>query len=403
MPWWDNIWRGSPRDRFAQQLMAELARAGDTRMVEYDPAEFRLIFRDASGEQGVLNLGNLFAEFTAANKSDRSRCMKTMVRAALSHMKPMPDEFDEAAYDLRPRLWTRSTFEHLRYQNILNDELGVDWPLEDVGEHLQLSLVYDLPESVRSISMVDLNRWDKSYWEARERAVENLAEVEVVYARLGDALYVTDTGDTYDGTRLIMLDFIRQLEVPGRPLAMVPNRDTLIVTGTESIEGQEQMLAIAAMEMQQKPRPMTGVPLVLAADDQWEDYRVSEDHPLKPEYDQLRMGWLGAEYEQQREMLVRINEKRAEDVFVASYSLLEKDGQRYSYCVWGGEYISWLPETDLVALMESEHSQPRLVRFSELQQRCPDLLRELEYYPRRFEVVEFPDPEVVESLQDFGG
>ncbi len=401
MPWWDNILGGNPRDRFAQQLMSELARAGDTRLAEYDPAEFRLVFRDSSGEQGVLNLSNLFAEYTAANKSDRPRCMKAMVRAALSHMKPMPDVFDEAAYDLRPRLWTRSTFEHLRYQSILNDEAGLDWPLEDVGEHLQLSLVYDLPESVRSISMEDLNRWEKTYWEARERAVENLAEVEVVYARLGDDLYVTDTGDTYDGTRLIMLDFIRELEVPGRPLAMVPNRDTLIVTGTESIEGQEQMLAIAAMEMQHKPRPMVGSPLILAADNQWEDYQVPDVHPLSADYHELRMAWLGAEYEQQREMLARINEKQRNDIFVASYSMLEKDGRRFSYCVWGGEYISWLPETDLVALMETEQSQPRLVRFAELKERCPHLLRELEYYPRRFEVVDFPQTGVRESLRDF--
>ena len=61
------------------------------------------------------------------------------------------------------------------------------------------------------------------------------------------------TGDCYDASRLLLLDTIRQFRVKGDYIAMVPNRDTLIVTGAEDADGLKAMVGLAK-DAVQKPR-----------------------------------------------------------------------------------------------------------------------------------------------------
>ena len=177
------------RDQFAQLIIEGLKNAGDDRDVVYNADDFQLQFHDEGVDCGVLNLSNLFIEFSNLSEELQQQRVSEIVRAALSHLKPIPDDFKDASYDLRPRLWSRSTFEMMKLRNRLENTEEPDWPLEPIGEHLYLSLVFDLPESVRSISSEDLESWGVSTWEAREVAIKNLAEEDFVIASLGDVLY----------------------------------------------------------------------------------------------------------------------------------------------------------------------------------------------------------------------
>ena len=294
---WDKLSGGkSAKSKFATDLMAGLKAAGDPRDAKFDEAEFRLLFEEDDEPKGVLNLVNLFAEYQTIDKSDREACMREMVRASLSHFKEIPDEFSDASYDLRPRLWTRATFEHIKIQQKLAGEPTVDWPHESIGEHLFLSLVYDLPESVRSISSEELQDWGVTYWEAREVAIANLYEEEFVYASVGDELFASSTGDSYDATRLVMTEMIRSLPLAGEPIAMVPNRDTLLITGSESEVGLKMMIEFATQQLKEQPRPLIATPLILGADDHWEDWTMPANHSLYGEFRKAQLAWLSHEY-----------------------------------------------------------------------------------------------------------
>lgn len=400
----DRFFGSSPEDKFAKNFLTALKKAGDPRTAVYEADQFRLVFSDEGQQQGVLNLGNLFAEYQQVEPDDQQQCMSELVRAALSHMKEMPEEYDAASYDIRPRLWARATFEQIRLRARLNDQPAPDWPLESIGDHLFLSLVYDLPESVRSIANDDLQAWGVSYWEAREVAVQNLEETELVMASLGDELFASNTGDTYDATRMILPELVERLPIAGKPILMVPNRDTLLLTGSESEVGQKMMLEFAQQQLDEQPRPLVATPLTIDHSNQWVDWLPEKDDPLFREYHKMRLKWFASEYAEQKQLLDAIHEKESVDLFVANYSIAEKeDGTVFSYCVWGKEIESLLPETDFFAVMQSLEGPSTLVPFSVVMETYSNLFIETDYYPKRFHVRDFPTSEqFAELAEKFG-
>jgi len=82
--------------------------------------------------------------------------------------------------------------------------------------------------------------------------------------------YVSATNDAYDASRLLLPEFVRSLEVKGRPVALVPNRDTALVTGDDDLEGLKIITRIAD-EALDGPRPLSGLPLVFE-NDEWADW-----------------------------------------------------------------------------------------------------------------------------------
>lgn len=387
----DRILGPPTKEKFANLFMAALREAGDTRTVSVDEHEFRLNFHSSGQDRGVLNLSNLYIEYCNVDKSDRKRCLKDMVRAALSHLKEMPEDFSDASHDIRPRIWTRSTFEQLRLRQQIEGGKPIDWPLEPIGEHLYLSLVYDLPESVRSISNEDLENWGVTFWEAREIAIQNLADSKFVYASVGDELYASNTGDSYDATRLILTELFDEFNVDGQAIVMVPNRDTLLVTGSESEVGQKMMLEFAMQQLQEQPRPMIATPLTIDPSGQWIDWFPTAENPLFDEYRRLQLSWLQIEYEDQKQLLEKIYELQHIAEFVASFSVMETDGVLNSYCVWSRGIKSLLPQTDMIMFYEEETDSTTGVSWQQAQQHIAELMDPLDMYPPRFRVIDFPD------------
>ena len=402
MSWWNKIIRKSDKDQFAERLMKALQAAGDPRTASYDPDEFCLRFWENGQEQGLLNLNNLFIEYSQVERQQREQCLNRIVRAALSHLKEIPDEFRDAAHDLWPRLWARSTFEQIRLQQRLNGSEPLQYPLEPIGEHLTLSLVYDLPEAVRSISTDDLEAWGVTYWQAREVALQQLAESDFQIVSLGGELHASSTGDSYDATRMILIDLIHQLDIAGQPIAMVPNRDTLLITGSESEVGQKMMLELAQKTLAEQPRPLTATPLILDQDEQWIDWDPPPENPLYQHYRELKLGWLASEYADQQKLLLAIHQQEHVPLGVADFSALQTDGQMLSYSIWGRGAPTLLPETDLIALIPSPQAtgdQIRMIPAEQVRNELSDLMKEIDCYPTRWEVTEFPSEQRLKRLK----
>ena len=120
------------------------------------------------------------------------------------------------------------------------------YPQQVLAEHLAIGLVYDLPDSMRTIVDEDLENWGVTFYEALEAACANLRQKEdPVFVSPHDGTYLSATGDNYDASRLILTDMIHQFDVAGDAIAMVANRDTLIVTGSENTPGLKMMAARA--------------------------------------------------------------------------------------------------------------------------------------------------------------
>ena len=162
-----------------------------------------------------------------------------------------------------------------------------------------------------------------TFYEALEAARENIRQLRprIVGPQDGEGVYVFTTNDGYDSSRLIILDLIRQFQVKGDYIAMVPGREMLIVTGSEDTSGLEAMVALTKKAFEQ-PRIVSGVALRLAGDD-WESWLPDAAHPLYDEFRGLRIDSFGHDYAEQKELLDELHEKTGEDLFVASYSVMQ--------------------------------------------------------------------------------
>lgn len=392
----DNLFGPPKPDKYAQMFMAALRKAGDQREAHYNPQEFRIEYGDDSG---ITNLSNFYADYCAAPRAERDNLLSLQVRGALSHLKEMPEEFDDAKCDIYPRMWTRASLEKMRLQQWLEGQDSFNTPTQVVGDHLEASLVFDLPEAVRTISQSDLDDWGVSYYEAMEIARQNLETSNFAFAAIGDNLYASLTGDTYDGTRLLLLDLIRKLEVKGDHVAMVPNRDTLLITGSEDDVGLGMMYAFAEKALNEESRPMVPTPMRLDGDE-WMDWMPTDGHSLYDQFRSLELKFLHSEYEEQKSILDAIHEKNGTDIFVASYSAIEKKdtGKLLSYCVWPQDVEALLPKTQKVVFVRGQDEMPALGRWERVIEVVGRRMERTDHYPFRFRVTEFPSDEELAAI-----
>lgn len=388
---------GDPgRDKFAKMFMKALRAAGDQRGVHYDSDEFILTY---DGDGGTTFLANFYADYCVAPRAERGNLLKMQVRGSLSHLKEMPEEFDDAKCDIYPKVWTRATLECTRLRQQLQGDKQLDIPTQIIGEHLELSLCYDLPEAVRTISQGDLDSWGVSYYEAMEIAQRNLEATNFAFASIGEKFFASATGDTYDASRLVLLDLIQKLEVQGHHIAMVPNRDSLLITGSEDEEGLGMMFALAEKTLNEEPRPMIGTPLRLDGD-QWVEWLPPPGHPMYDAFRSMELRFIGPIYDEQKELLDEIHEIDLTESFVASFSAMEnkETGQLTSFSVWGDGVDTLLPKTQKVFFVRGEGDIPAVGAWEKVEEVVGHLMQKTDHYPTRYHVTEFPSDDELSAI-----
>ena len=97
------------KDQFAEAVIAEFRRAGDPRELKYDQENFRL--KHATGEE--MNLTSLFQEHCQLPPKVRQGQLTRIVQAFLTAREELPELFDEARSNLRPKVWLRSSFDRM--------------------------------------------------------------------------------------------------------------------------------------------------------------------------------------------------------------------------------------------------------------------------------------------------
>jgi uncharacterized protein YtpQ (UPF0354 family) len=382
--------RRPDKDRFARLVLAGIRQAGEKREIVYDRSQFRLVLSEKSGN--TMFLHNSYTEFCNASADERDKTLARIVRNWFVFGKSTPAEFEDASHDLLPVVRDRTYYECAELMLRANSQQSAEVPYQQLGNDLAVALVYDLPEAMRTIGQNDLDRWGVSFYEALEVARNNLKRIpcRFIGPEEGEGVYLSVTNDNYDATRLLLIDVIRGFNVKGDPIAMVPNRDTLIVTGSEDDAGIKGMLALAN-EALKKPRPIAGLALRLEGDE-WVSWMPPNSHPHFPEFRRLRIWTYADFYGHQKTLLDKLHESTGETVFVASYGSAEKEetGDAWSYCVWAKGLSALLPETDKVVFM-GEGMTPRFADWGRVVAVANDLMQPMQMYPERYRVAEFPN------------
>ena len=189
----------------------------------------------------------------------------------------------------------------------------------EVGHHLLAIPVYDLPETTRSIDPERYKQWDRSLYELMETALENLNQIKATVTTLDERVFLFRNQDNYDASRLLMLDRIRDLPLLGLPVAMVPTRDCLLITGDEDNIGLQLMVDIAKQH-QQDSRPISLTPCRMTGEG-WQTWLPPAGHLLHPAMMELHLQGLSSEYHEQHEAIETALAQSGRQGFVANHYL----------------------------------------------------------------------------------
>ena len=390
------------KDEFADLMLRSILAAGETQPLEVDREKFCLIV--PGDNANLLNLGNAYNEFCTVDAELRESVVARFVRVWFARNRDVPEVFSEAAARLLPAIRNRSYFELTKMQIVNRGMAAPDWPLRLLAEHFAVCLVYDLPESIHQIQHSTLEKWQIELDDAMTVATANLrAMTDQPLESIIPGVWQSTWRDNHDIARVLLTDFIRQHEVQGDPVVLLPNRDTLLLTGSDDETGLGAIAALAE-EALQSPRPMNGMALRLTGDE-WVPFMPSPDHAEFARFRLLLIRSLGQDYEEQKELLNEANEKTDDDIFVAGFKARQNNetGEIVSYCVWSKDVDTLLPKTDEVFFYVSQGEDKGDIAarasWASVIEVVGDLMHADGNYPQRFRVVSFPNEKQLRELQ----
>jgi uncharacterized protein YtpQ (UPF0354 family) len=381
------------QDDFARMVTDALRRAGNTDPVDYDPQGFKLVM--AGGTQ--FYLANAYGDYLKAPRQQRA---DVLARYAASWTTATDGQvpLEEALPNLVPIVRARNFYDITKLRSRVEGHKEPDVPLLPLADHLAVSLAVDSPANIRYVGQDDLSAWGISFEDALESARDNLWNASGgKFANPAAGVYLASWNDSYDSSRLFLYDLLWHLDVDGDHVAAVPNRETLIVTGSEDYGGLAMMAKLCA-KAQDEPRPTSCIPVILK-DKEWVTYQPEPGHPEYESFKKLRIIEDARDYAEQGELLERWHNATGEEVFVASYGTAKReDADAYtSYSVWTEGVTTLLPKTDEVAFVQGKRVLGR-APWNEVRQIAGDLMQQLDMYPRRFKVEKFPSAEQLARL-----
>ncbi len=393
------LFGSSKRDQFAQRLMHRVKQAGENREIRYEKQAYQFSFYDQGELAGIANLGNIFREYDRLSEKEQESYLRQITRAILAHHKSIPEEFEDARPDILPILRSRAYLEIGNLERRLRGEHPAEVTSTMVGDHLLALPVFDLPEAMRTIDGDRMNRWGRTIYELMEVALENLDEIEATVSTIDDRVFIFRNQDHYDASRLLLNDRVRQLELSGLPVAMVPTRDCLIITGDEDTAGLQMMYELVNQFLHD-PRPISLTPCRLT-DEGWETWLPLPEDSQHAAFFELHLQGHAAEYREQHEAIEVGFAQTGQEGFVANYYLHRdlKTRQLQSYCVWPECPHALLPKSDVVVFMDSAHMKPLASGTWEVvQATLGSQMEDLKTYPPRFRVLGFPSGDALREI-----
>ena len=349
-------------------------------------------------EKRFFNLANVYREYCATPSAKRGQALRHYVRSWFANRKRIPASFEDVVLDLLPAVRNRCQFEITRLKAQADGLPFLEWPHRVIADHLTVSLVYALPEAMMQVRQQNLSDWGRSLEEALDAACDNLRQVS--HGRWDNScpgVWVSPWRDNHDASRLVLTDLLQAHHVKGDHVAMVPNRDTLIVTGSGDEAGLAHMAMLAERALDHG-RPITCLAFLLD-NGTWLPWLPDSDHPLHDHFHLLQLQSFGGDYAAQKDLLDAVHEKTGQNIWVASYSAVKSDetGKAHSYCVWTRGVEALLPQTDEVYFVvpegEKEGSVVARASWGQVQRLVGHLMERQGGYPVRYRVKGFPTAE----------
>ena len=386
-----------PIEAFAGIVKAEFERVHPGQSLRYDGERFTLEVETDAGRGGTLNLRNLYEDYRAATPGNRPASIARLVQS-MDGTRFAPESFAAVRERLLP---------------VVREGLYFDWSERMPGrspivhrpltELLDVGLVIDHEENIAFVSRADLDRWSES-WEALwPIAIANLERKSTeAFESPSPGVYVSPWRGNHDAARLLLLARVRALALKGAPVAMVPNRDTLIITGDGDVAGLERMAGLTE-EALRAPRPMVAIALRLEGGS-WKSFRPGITPAMKEQFQRLELQSMNSLYADQKANLEDSQRRTQEDVFVASFVVFANgtSGALASTAAWTKGVPTLLPKTDTLSLVDPDGKEGAkgigIAEWDRVQKVVGPGMRPMGLRPERFRVDSFPGPEQLRAI-----
>jgi hypothetical protein len=388
---------GTPTlEQFADLFVKEMRRSGDGGEYTFNPENHSL---NGFGEESLqrINLKNFFNDYCSLPRGKRKAWLRHTCRWLSRSGRELPG-FDQVKERIMPALRSRFAGELLRLQF---EPQGKSWshPCRWISEYLIASVMLDEGRGLRGLEQNDLDGWGITFEEAMEVAIENLDRTPPShFSRLEPTVYVCQTYDAYDATRMLSARFAELFPVEGQCIAMPLARDTLLVTSAESEAGL-RLMADLAVNFSGGPRPIGPIPHALV-DGQWRPWMPPEQHPVWAEFDELAVNYRGGVYAEQTPILQAWLDAKGIEAFAAQFSGVrdQATGVVRTFTVLTMGCPTWLPQADDIVFLDPQTDRAKRVTWEDATAALGDALVPQDIWPPRWSIDSFPAADILERM-----
>lgn len=389
-----DIFRGSPDERIAKRLMTELRARGEKRQMEYDKAAGLVFTLDENGARSSFrNIANLRYELEHTPAAQHDDVYRRFVSSLVEGTPEAPRDYAT----VRPRLTlllkddSYPAFMHLVNRTELPDGEHlppISWPV--VGDVIGCC-VEESDNGFRFIGESDLQTWGITRDQLLADTLASLrARPWEIDSIAGGFLGRSDDSNT--SSRLLDETRIRNLPLSGKPVAMVANRDSLWIVGSEDESALLALAQFADKALREGNRHISGRPFVLT-DGGWQVF-------TPPASSAVAFGNLAHLYSQMywrefKEVLEKYLLQQNQDVFVASLQVYEVPGSEafVSRVTWTKTVDTIMPVADEVIFVEIDTKAMRVARWADVVRVMETAMIVSSDLPLRYRVNTFPTPE----------
>ncbi|MFZ6653855.1 hypothetical protein [Undibacterium sp. TJN19] len=389
-----DFFSSKPSTKKFGQIVINYARAnGFQQPINFDEAEFRLVVGDNASH--VLNLHNAYRDYCAVPKHQRDTVL--LKYTAGLKIEGIPDDFASAKAHLMPSLKPRGQGEYLRLTSKIQDkEMSYDAAALPFSDDAVLMLAYDTEHSMALVNKSNYESWGVTMEQALAAALDNLRDRTADhFVDLGHGLVAGVWDDAYDSSRILLHDLAYRANCGSDPVMMIPSRGRFLLTASNAIAGQLKMIEVARLSSETDGRTVSACMYKIKGD-QLVVY-TPEDASVREQLNNLRTSFFAEDYGSQKELLDALHDKNGDDTFVASFTVFKNNDtdKLTSLCTWTRGVISLLPKTDLVAMVTpgatDDKYESKILSWADAVSMAAPLMQEVEGYPVRYLVREFPE------------
>jgi len=339
----------SPHELLMHEVEAALGETRGVTRAQRLPADFALRV-EHQGVELVLYLSGLLADVQDASPEERrdriAHFVGTLLQNALPHERSLEAVRDRLALSVRPAMYADASD---------GNDIQLPSASRPFLPFLSAQLVVDEPGSIAYLHRPQLENWGVPEADLFDLALQNLGRLVPgdlePYPHPAGPAWQAPGENPYAASLLLRPGWLAAMRgrVEGRPLAIIPERSTLLVAGDARPDLVHWLADKAQREYQASYRNVS--PAVYTVDDSGTvvPYRPTRGTDAGNLVHRGHAMLLAQSYAEQQVALERHYARMGIDVYVAQVGVSRRsDGSPCTWCTWADGVACLLPRTDVV-------------------------------------------------------